>query len=434
MSAGRLTGAVAIVYCCLASHAAIAMAAPGDLDRSFGNGGLVDLAAPPADPAFGKHAIKMTTGPKGKIVVLRQAYSCLSGACRWELFVSRYRVNGSLDAKFGDRGTVLVLIGDAGFHMDGDSTQLAVDARERTLIAAKTDEGIAVIRLDTRGNPDSSFGPRGRILLPANPARAPGGLSIAADGKIFVSTVLSRVGSAPRRTLKVIRLLPDGRFDPDFGRGGQVNVRFPRASALAAMAPQLRGGLVMVGSRCCSRGEGNPPHIVRLRSDGSVDRDYSGALGGNLRAVASRVTGVFPRKRGIVDIVGTTYGRFPGTSSGGFIVRLRADGERKRRFGRGGARLFELPFEAAAIDWSGQILGVTRTAGLSQLTVSRLEIGGQLDPSFGHGGVSTVTSGSTGVGPLAVADSRGRPIVFNPGVHACRGFCPPTPVLIALLG
>jgi uncharacterized delta-60 repeat protein len=123
---------------------------------------------------------------------------------------------------------------------------------------------MAVLRLGPKGRPLPGFGRAGlaKVRFPGAAAVANGGV-VEADGDIVL------VGSAKAR-LAVARLLPDGRPDPSFGRGGIV--RLGRGTTGDFVAP-MAGGLVIATQH---QKYGPPPFagLVRLDSHGHLDRGF----------------------------------------------------------------------------------------------------------------------------------------------------------------
>ncbi len=79
-------------------------AAPGDLDLTFGSGGIVITIG--SDPNHVNTASAMAIQADGKIVVVGDA---TLGTPAWDFAVVRYNPDGSLDSSFGGTGIPLSL-------------------------------------------------------------------------------------------------------------------------------------------------------------------------------------------------------------------------------------------------------------------------------------------------------------------------------------
>src|SRR5688500_14901204 len=86
-------------------------AAPGDLDPTFGNGGIA-LGYSPGYQLY--LACAMAIQPDGKIVVVGQGVGPGHGP-NWESAVVRFNPDGSLDTSFGGTGIVINPISHFGF-------------------------------------------------------------------------------------------------------------------------------------------------------------------------------------------------------------------------------------------------------------------------------------------------------------------------------
>jgi uncharacterized delta-60 repeat protein len=250
--------AAAMICVCLAAMAGSALAKPagkpkstkgknaaGRLDQSFGKGGKVTAAFPAGNSGstapkytlpfeFTPGHLEMAQAPGGKVVV--------AGATK----VVRYLANGKPDPSFGNGGTANVT-GPAGyaFVLAG----AAVDAQGRVVLAGLARplpsnsapdpllSSAVVMRLNTNGTPDTTFGNGGTVLTDfgLGAPKAPGGPYIGASVGLrdvvvnkagqpvvsgaYVSEVGSSRGSAESEGF-VARLTETGAIDQTFGEKG----------------------------------------------------------------------------------------------------------------------------------------------------------------------------------------------------------------------
>ena len=227
--------------------------------------------------------------------------------------LARYTTTGRIDTSFGAGGRLS--LGD-------DFAAGIVVARDgKIIVGVGRSDGAAttggLIRLLPDGQPDTSFGPGGRIGLPAGvvpvavaaetdggilvagrgqavsryrndgsrddafashggtaiEGLAGGALAVQSDDRIVVAGVRIAPGAAPETD--VVRLLPDGRPDPRFGAGGVV-VAFKRASGALiglpeALAALPDGGVAVAGvihQTCACKGA--DWLALRIAADGTV--------------------------------------------------------------------------------------------------------------------------------------------------------------------
>ncbi|HEX5123732.1 MAG TPA: delta-60 repeat domain-containing protein, partial [Rhodanobacteraceae bacterium] len=138
-----------------------AIAHAGDLDPSFGNGGLVIVPNLRADAPFDE-ATAVAIQPDGKIVV----------AGRWggtgpgpTFAIVRFNADGSLDGTFGVDGIVTLSSGFAG----GDEAHgVAIAGDGKITVGGYFGSLGGVYRLESDGSLDGGFGSAGSVVVAAN--------------------------------------------------------------------------------------------------------------------------------------------------------------------------------------------------------------------------------------------------------------------------
>ncbi|WP_405851292.1 calcium-binding protein [Streptomyces sp. NBC_00090] len=237
----------------------------GGLDPAFGTGGMVT-----SDFGGGAHvANAVAVQPAdGKIVVAgtTEVVAEEGGGCCF-FSVARYLPNGTLDASFGEGG--LVRIEEFGASADG--ADVAVQSDGRIIAAGKGGGGgFALVRLDTDGNLDTSLGGDGAVVAgftPGSPQDAGGiarSMALQPDGRIvsvgYVGNTAFDIG--------VARYLPDGSLDPTFSGDGMVSADFGGTEFGNAVAVQPDGKIVAAGSG------GAGFALLRYNADGSPDSGF----------------------------------------------------------------------------------------------------------------------------------------------------------------
>lgn len=271
----------------------------------------------------------------GKIVVAGRAAP--SGSRDFALL--RYDTDGSLDGSFGVGGKVNTPFVPS---RDDEATDLALQTDGKIVVVGNADDAsfdpdFAVARYQSNGNLDSTFGTGG--VLTTDFGGGSSGSSFAQrvviqpDGKIVVAGHAS-LGSTPAgNDFAVARYLSSGNLDSTFGIGGKVMTQVLGTSDLAfAVALQPDGRIVVAGRA------DDEAAIVRYGSDGSVDSSFGtqGIVTANLSATTSTdaANAVVVQADGKIVIAGYTGG-----STGSFnfaLARFNPDGTPDNSFGTSG--------------------------------------------------------------------------------------------------
>ncbi len=285
-AASRVTVAVLSILATLLAPA-IAHAAPGDLDPTFGIGGIVhsDLRIGGTDSARAT-----VVQPDDKIVVAGQ---CLGSFC-----IARYNSDGSLDGAFGLGGWV---VGPGEGTGAGSAIARAVVLQTDGKIVAggacgtfPSSISFCVARYNTDGSlddggpddatPADSFGTAGVATTDFGVSAFGVAVALQADGKIVLAG-----GCDPADDDSCLaRFNTDGSLDDGgpgdatpadtFGTGGQVVT--DHASVLEqynAVIVQADGKIVAAGP--CSNGGPFDFCLARYHPDGSLDTDSDGDPG-----------------------------------------------------------------------------------------------------------------------------------------------------------
>jgi len=137
-------------------------AAPGDLDPTFGNGGIVITRGNSLNHL--DYALGMAIQPDGKIVVVGDG--SISGLIG-DFAVVRYNTDGSLDASFGG-GIVITPVGNS----QDQARSVAIQADGKIVVAGFICNGVgicgasslAVVRYNPNGSLDTSFNGTGKVI------------------------------------------------------------------------------------------------------------------------------------------------------------------------------------------------------------------------------------------------------------------------------
>jgi len=375
-----------------------AHAKPGDLDVTFGKGGIVTTS-------LGGYTIDLATAlvrqPDGKLVA---AGTYDSGGNDPAFAIVRFQADGQLDLAFGVSGAAIIQVGggrDSAFAvaLQPDGKIVAAGTASRGSTA-----DFAIVRCNPDGSRDESFGGGGAVLTRFNngshaEAHA---LVIQPDEKLvaagwFATTVGESIGLA--------RYLPDGRLDTDFNTDGRVTTQFDGASYAEAQAllVQPDGKLVVAGFNNAS---GTADFaLVRYLPNGALDNEFSGngkvttPVGGSddaAYALALQPDGKL--------VAGGRAGR-PSTDSDFALVRYLSDGRLDGTFSEDGKLTTPVSkgkdnVLSVLVQPDGKLVagGYANATGTTDFALARYASDGSLDGGFGVGGIVT-----TQVGPGAGA-------------------------------
>ena len=304
-----LAGTLVFMLCCSTT----AFADPGDLDPTFGSGGVViapstsqriRARAPTgwevggrrvsyrlAEPVHGgplrrdrstrsrlRYRRRRRDGARagsataravalqadGKIVV---AGSCLNGPSDAQFAVVRYEADGTLDATFGTGGIVIV-----GGPTDENGRGVAVQADGKLVVVGRqwtgTQNIFVLARFETDGTLDATFGTGGWVTGPGTEAEE---VLIQPDGKLVVVGYKIVVN----RDFAIARYETDGTLDAGFGTGGMAttSMSFYHDQAFA-LVRQTDGGFVVGGWTYTRANTDRSLVLVRYDSAGVLDAGF----------------------------------------------------------------------------------------------------------------------------------------------------------------
>lgn len=375
---------VLILGCCfLMGVAGAANAAPGDLDRSFGQEGVARIQS---ESGIHVSPEDMAVGAGGEIYVLQSALRCSVPPCVSEHLVSRFSPSGTLDLSFGVAGVSRVFAsGQDSFEKDG----LATTADGRIVIGSTEGGKLLLARLSSDGRLDSTFGNGGAIKTdlgsPVDRAR----VAVQADGRIVVAAE-PRSGYGGDAVI-VVRYTSEGVPDPGFHGGAPVVTSLGSGMGDLALAGS---GTVLAGPRCCGF-PGRAVHVARIDQNGLFDSTF-GRQGESFIDDVTDSVGV-----GAVTVSadGRIYvvGSGKGNTRDAFALRLLSTGGLDRHFGNRGISYMKhsgLEVNGAEVDRAGRLLiaGMAptesrggRLTGPRRLTVLRRLPDGRRDRTFAGG-------------------------------------------------
>ncbi len=410
---------------CGASGSALLHAAAGDLDASFGSGGIVttDFAG------LRDEALHMAVQGNGRIVAVGATNVTAFGANfgAMDLAIARYLPDGSLDGSFGSGGKVITHIPTSFISV---ATSVAIATDGKILVAGYSDNGslktgsgnnvqFVLLRYLANGTLDSSFGTAG-IVSTAFGAYQDTAMAMAVqkDGKIVLagSTYLAYTSLGPSR-FALARYNSDGSLDASFGSSGKVTAAPVDNSLNNAMTLAIdASGRIVCGGLVIDDTTGRFVFgMARFTASGILDNGFGNA--GTVRQAlgssdypSSVLIALTLQSDGKIVAAGRGAGGTPPYAF--MLARYLDNGALDASFGTAGHTAVSFGSNdadayAVAVDSQGAILVGGQTGGIgfytingltlqidsgapaAQFALARLLPNGTLDSRFGNGGKVT---------------------------------------------
>lgn len=333
---------------------------------------LCRLALRGDDPALGSGGLLSAELPDGTLVV---------GGSREHAGTLRIRLRRVTQdcrpvTSFGEDGTATIL---RPAHAGAGLDQMTATPAGDLLLAGTDGRRELVASLLPSGRLDRSFGragwarvaPREKQGLP-RPTPDATSIAVSSAGAIFLGGDDEEAHCCVQDF--VSELGPRGRPVASFGDHGSVVLRRFTGSYTTEVLAGPHGSAYALGMTIFSGCGG--PTVVRLRSDGSLDRGFDSAVAHSVARVTPHQLLFVPEPvnrppAGSLALIGQTANYCPGTAkhlhSRGLALGLLPSGRVDRAFGRDGMTPFPdagYPFGVAAPlqTGSGRILALTRVA------------------------------------------------------------------------
>jgi uncharacterized delta-60 repeat protein/uncharacterized repeat protein (TIGR01451 family) len=415
----------------------------GSLDTTFGSGGLAIVTA--FTGVVGAVAIQ----PDGKIVVA-------GGTTAGDFAVVCLHPNGSLDTSFDTDGIVTTDLGSA----EDQIRAVALQSDGKIVLAGltrglTTDWDFAVVRLNTDGSRDATFGSNGIVatsVTPGNFLDSTFAVAVETDGKIVAGGFTT---PAAYQLFAIVRYNTNGSLDPVFGGDGTVTTDFGIGAICTSLAIQPDGRIVAGGHTLSSH---QNFALARYTVDGILDTTFGGGTGkvttdvlsgwnSQIDAIALQPDGKIVAA-GAVEDAGLTQGTFA-------LARYNPDGSLDTAFGTGGTVTTDLTdavdeATAVAVQTDGSIVA----AGVANRSIStvwqtavaryigmvsdlQLTIAGSAEPVAAADGLTyTITIANNGPDPtygVVVTDTLPAEVAFSSALPT-QGACSGTDVVTCDLG
>ena len=195
--------------------------------------------------------------------------------------ITRHTASGQPDALFGSGGK-LDINASAGANGSSEARALVIQPDGKLLIAGYAfgtgNAEFLVMRLNTDGSPDFSFGVGGITRTPVGTGEdMANAMVLQPDGRIVLAG--SSIAAEGRRDFALARYTTAGVLDPTFGTGGLVTTPVGPGDDIAyALTLMPWGRLVAAGSaRISTSAAGTDLALVAYNADGTLDRYFGDA-------------------------------------------------------------------------------------------------------------------------------------------------------------
>ncbi|HVK53997.1 MAG TPA: hypothetical protein VM532_03115 [Burkholderiales bacterium] len=311
----------------------------GQLDQRFGEEGIAITEFEGVNSSAGDLALQ----PDGKIVAL----GTVTSSNDFSIALARYNPDGQLDDSFGNGGKVVTNIARietaSAVHLTKDGKILVtgrICALDSDSTCSRTDEDFILLRYNSDGSLDSSFGNEGKVTVNVDVCDAGNAIDVAPDGRITVAGGTS--GFRPCRPLVpttsfvILRFTPDGVLDASFGTEGKVRTSFggPEGGSYGTDVAIVRdefnlkivvGGYFREGPASQAGSNVSDFIVARYLWNGSVDASFgrSGMATADFGGTQDRTSSLAIQRNG--DIVLAGFATQIGSFSDFAIARFLSD-------------------------------------------------------------------------------------------------------------
>jgi len=378
-------------------HTLVAVAAPGDLDPTFGPGGKTTFFM--GNCAANSAAVQAD----GKILVAGQSFFANN-----DFTLIRFLADGGVDTDFGTSGKVLT-----DFTGGSDSITRVIAQSDGTILAAGTavtDAGrdFALARYLATGALDPTFDPvgmDGKVTTDFGMGNDDSAsfLGVQTDGKILVAGYVS---DGLQTDFGLVRYNANGTRDTSIGNSGRIITDFNGKGDLATcLAIQSDGKIILAGYAVITNNFDFA--LVRYNTDGTPDTSFG--VGGKVTTDFNNQSQDFIQS---VAVLGDGKIIVGGASGGNFVMaRYLANGDLDTSFGVGGTVSTDFGSSESIQSLVVLATGKIVAGGVSgdDFAMACYRPDGTLDSSFGSGGlVLTDFAGGVDSANAIVIDSSNR--------------------------
>lgn len=377
---------IRILFCICASviffsTATAALAAPGDLDTSFGTTGIVTTTIPGSTFAAFPDVVVQ---PDGKLVISFTANTASGG---FDMILARYHPNGSLDTTFSGDGIVTSPFAISAFDQ---ARALALQPDGKILAGGSVGSSFALVRFNTDGSLDTTFDGDGIVTTSIFSSGTLSAISVQPDGKIVAgSDVLNSVNED---FFAVVRYNANGSLDTSFGNSGVTTANFGVVDFFGDLTIQPDGKIIAVGLGNASSSN-TTLAMIRLNPNGTFDNSFDGdGIVATPFVKLYELHSVDLQADGRIVVGGQQNGVFTVfryTTNGSLDNTFDGDGVAAADFANGGGA------RDVRVTGNGKIVAVgdsfSSGVGGYDFAAASFNSDGSLDQNFGIGGKVTTT-------------------------------------------
>ncbi|MCP4212565.1 MAG: DUF4347 domain-containing protein, partial [Halieaceae bacterium] len=323
----------------------------------------------------------------------------------------RYNANGSLDTTFDGDGIVTTDFGSG----NDNARSVTVQSDGKILMAGYSDNGgdndIIVVRYNTDGSLDTSFGSNGVVTtsVQANTNDIASAIAVQNDGKIVVAGGSQGAGTWD---LVLLRYTSNGTLDTTFNGDGIVRQDVIGTwDGVNGLAVQSDGKIVASGGYAQSFGVNRNFITLRYNPDGSLDTTFSGDgwVGTEFSTNHDTANGTVLQPDGKILAVGYNHN---GSDYEFALTRYNADGSLDTSFDGDGMLTTDLGSgndqgRSVTVQSDGKILvaGESNNGTDNDFTLVRYNADGSLDTTFDTVSTLNGTPAFTEGGAAVVLDA-----------------------------
>jgi uncharacterized delta-60 repeat protein len=363
----------------LGSLLLVVEASAGDLDSIFGTNGIV---FPPISTKNDR-ALDVALQSDGKIIIVGY-----TGDSNYDFVMARYGITGTLDPSFGSKGRVTTDFSGAN---DVGRT-IAIQRDDKIIVVGSASNiNFGMARYNSQGSLDPTFGNEGKVTTLVRDYTSDAfAVAVQSDDKIVVGGLIQHETG---QDFALARYTITGTLDTTFGSGGTVTTSISDLYDWgSAIAIQPDGKIVMVGR---SWGIGYDFALARYNPGGNLDLDF-----GNSGVVTTNIgqndfaSAVALQSDGKIVLAGSVTDEM--VREGFALVRYTPTGTLDLNFGHNGIVTTFIGVNAAGYALVLQPDNKIVVAGVAKggFALVRYYPNGNLDSTWGNGGIVTTTFGS----------------------------------------
>lgn len=364
----------------------------GKLDLKYGSGGV---AITTQGPDIFSQISSIAIQSDGKVVAAGSSYNSIIG--KYYINVLRYKTNGTLDSSFGVGGMVIDSI---GLSDDNEASCIAIQPDGKIIVGGfafiSTDFDFVLLRFNTNGTHDSTFGTYGIITKNLGDDNFANSIALQANGKILLCGSTSNGND---QDFVVVRFNHDGSTDVNYAAAGMALVSMTSASEdiPTHIKVQPDGKAIIVGLSANTTTYIPKVALLRLDTNGFPDNSFgnSGKVVNAFSANGDQLTSLVLQPDGKMVVVGQAVN----TNADFLVARYTSTGLLDNTFGNGGYKFYNFGNLAeqaytVALQADGKIIVAGSVDSLStDIALIRIRSNGVIDSTFGiNGKVATALS------------------------------------------